>query len=69
MFNLFRPKKLYCVRFSWFENDFIKQELVRAKDVVDAWERIKRKHGTTANFCYSVTEVKPEEFQGVNRII
>lgn len=68
MFNLFKPKKLYCVRFSWFEDDAIKQEIVKAKDIVDAWEQIKRKHGTTANFCHSITEIKAEEFGGANRI-
>ena len=64
MFNLFRKKKLYCVRFSWFEKDPIKQEIVKAEDVVDAWEQIKRKHGFTANFCHSVIEIKSEEFKG-----
>ena len=69
MINLFRPKKLYCVRFSWFEDDAIKQEIVKAKDVVGAWNQIKRRHGATANFCYSIIEIKPEEFKGANKII
>ena len=70
MINLFKPKKLYCVRWKWdnFSEYALNQTIVKARDVADAWKKLKNEH-PLAEYCHSIVEIKPEEFQGVNRII
>lgn len=60
MFNLFKPKKVYCVRWAWADGS-LQQDIIRARDTAHAWAKIKGEH-PLAGYCYSITEIKPEEF-------
>ena len=68
--RLFKKKKIYCVSWKWDNNQVyaLNQSIVRAHDIAGAWEALKKEH-PTADYCHSIIEIKPEEFQGVNRII
>ena len=61
MFNLFKPNKVYCVRWSWGCGD-CNQDIVCARDVAHAWRKLKREH-PFAVYCFSITEIKSEEFK------
>jgi hypothetical protein len=61
MFNLFKPKKIYCVRWAWVDDGIPNQDIIRARDIAHAWTKLKRKHPYAA-YCYSITEIKSEGF-------
>lgn len=61
MKNLFKPKKVYCVRWAWPDGR-LKQDIICARDVAHAWRKLKREH-SCATYCYSITEIKSEEFK------
>ncbi len=65
MFKLFKrkPKKIYCVRWKDEDKD-ICQDIVRAKDIAEAWATVKNEHGWRAIACLSITEIETEEFKG-----
>lgn len=68
--GLFKKKKIYCVSWKWdnLPVHALNQTIVRATDTEDAWKKLKNEH-PLAEHCHSIVEIKPEEFQGVNRII
>jgi hypothetical protein len=68
--GLFKKKKIYCVSWKWYNTsvEALNQSIVKAYDVAGAWKVLKREH-PTADYCHSIIEIKPEGFQGVNRII
>lgn len=64
MFNWFKPKKVYCVKYKYFAYGNLYQDIVTAVDVADAWNKVhKRTHGA-ADVCISITEIEPDEFRG-----
>lgn len=65
MFNLFKPKKVYCVRWAWSDG-IPNQDIICARDVAQAWKKLKIDH-PFAIYCFSITEIKPEEFKGENQ--
>ena len=65
MFDLFKPKKIYCVRWGWYDK-WPNQEIIYARDVAQAWKKLKREH-PHAVYCFSITEIKPEEFNPERR--
>ncbi len=68
MFKWIKTKftKIYCVR--WInEDENTCQDIVRAKDIAEAWDIIKRKYGWRALYCISIVEIEPEEFNSERR--
>lgn len=63
MFNLFKPKKVYCVRYKYFATGNLYQDIVTAVDAPDAWNKVRRRN-RGAELCLSITEIKAEEFKG-----
>lgn len=61
MFNLFKPKKVYCVRWAWMDG-VPRQDILSARDTAHAWKKLKREH-PFAVYCFSITEIKSEEFK------
>ena len=61
MFNLFKPKKVYCVRWGYNIKN-VNQDIICARDTAHAWRKLKREH-PCALYCFSITEIKSEEFK------
>ena len=61
MFNLFKPEKVYCVRWAWCDRT-PNQDIICARDTAHAWRKLKREH-PFAVYCFSITEIKSEEFK------
>ena len=67
--GLFKKKKIYCVSWKWYNHPgyTLNQTIIKATDAANAWRKLKNEH-PSAEHCHSIIEIKPEEFQGVNRI-
>jgi hypothetical protein len=63
MFNLFKPKKVYCVKYMYTSVGCTYQEIVTAVDVAHAWDKVRRRHWG-AEVCLSITEIETDEFRG-----
>ena len=56
-----KSKKIYCVR--WIDEDKNTcQDIVRAEDIAEAWDIIKRGYGWRALYCISIIEIADEDF-------
>ena len=62
MFNLFKPQKAYCVHWQDISGKECR-DLIRARDAVHAWEKIRNEHPVFAAYCFSITEIQSEEFK------
>ena len=58
MFNLFKPKKIYCVRWATSDTSYSTyQDIVSAKDIAQAWNKVKSRV-SNADYCISITDRK-----------
>lgn len=62
MLNLFKPKKIYSIKWGYNFGD-VNHDIISARDIAHAWKKLKREH-PCALYCFSVTEIKSEEFEG-----
>ena len=58
---MFKRKKTYCIRWAWVTGT-VYQEIVLAKDIAHAWQELKKEH-PSAVYCFSITEIKKDEFK------
>ena len=63
MFNLFKPKKLYCVKYMLTRGGWEYQDVVSACDVAHAWNKVRRRN-LGAQVCLSIVEIKSGDFKG-----
>ena len=60
MFNLFKPKKTYCMVYKdFYENRY--RDIVRAKNIVDAWNKAKNRSIIRTDYCISITELEDDK--------
>lgn len=61
MFQLFKNKKTYLVIWGYISNSTRYSNIVKAKDIEEAWRKVVKNSRGTANICYSIRDITNKE--------
>ena len=61
IFYLFKPKRTYLVVWGYIPSGARHSDIVKAKDIEEAWRKVVKNSRGTANICYSIRDITNKE--------